>query len=124
MKCRIALALTLISLTGVAAQAATSPCQDKAQSIQREIDYAKQHNNSHRISGLQTALKEVQDHCDNSTVLADHQKKLAHQREKIAERKDELAEAHRKGDTKKIAKREQKLAEAESELKALEAQDY
>lgn len=123
MKSRIALAIAFFSLSA-AAQAATSPCEQKAQNIEREIQYAEQNGNSYKLSGLQKALQQVRSNCNDASVLADHQKAIAEKREEVAERRQELAEAKAKGDSEKIAKRERKLAEEEQELKALEAQRY
>ncbi|WP_437888974.1 DUF1090 domain-containing protein [Phytobacter sp. V91] len=122
MKNRIALALTLLSLSAVSQ--AASLCQEKENEILREISYAEKHNNQNRIDGLKTALSEVRAHCSDSKLRADHQRKIASQKEEIAERRQDLVEAQQKGDADKISKREHKLKEAESELKALEARDY
>ena len=122
MKYRIALLLALTSLS--ASAFAASPCQEKEQSIQREISYAEKHQNQNRIDGLNKALSEVRANCSDSQLRADHQKKIAKQKDEVAERQQDLAEAKQKGDADKIAKRERKLAEAQEELKKLEARDY
>ncbi|WP_058910895.1 DUF1090 domain-containing protein [Entomohabitans teleogrylli] len=124
MNYRSILALALFSFTTVAAAQSASPCSEKEQSILREISYAEKHGNQHRIDGLKKALSEVREHCTDSKVLADHQKKIADKREDIAERKAELDEARRKGDPEKIAKQQRKLAEDESELQALLSRNY
>jgi hypothetical protein len=54
MKYRIALALTLFSLS--TASFATSLCLEKEKDIQREISYAEKHNNQNRINGLKKRL--------------------------------------------------------------------
>jgi chromosome segregation ATPase len=122
MKYRITLALALFSLS--TASFAASLCQEKEKDIQREISYAEKHNNQHRVDGLKKALSEVKDHCTDSKLRADHQKKIAEQKDEIAERRQDLQEAKEKGDADKIAKRERKLQEAQDDLKALEARDY
>ena len=122
MKNRIVLAFGLFAMT-TGAFAAT-PCQEKEQDIQREIQYAEKHHNQHRIDGLNKALREVQSNCSDSKVRADHQKKIAEQKEEVAERRHDLDEARAKGDAEKISKREHKLTEAQDELKALESRDY
>ncbi|WP_054178212.1 DUF1090 domain-containing protein [Trabulsiella odontotermitis] len=122
MKYRIVIALALVSLS--AGAWAASPCQEKAQNIQREISYAEKHHNQNRINGLKKALNEVNAHCSDRQVLADHQKKIARQKDEVAERRQELNEAKQKGDADKIDKRERKLNEAQDELKALESRDY
>ncbi|ALB64681.1 Periplasmic protein YqjC [Cronobacter condimenti 1330] len=122
MNYRTVLALALFSWN--AAALAVSPCEEKAQEIEKEIRYAQQHNNQGRIDGLKKALSQVRDNCRDSDVIADHRKKIAEKDAEVAERRAELQEATQKGDADKIAKRRHKLAEAERELKALKAQDY
>lgn len=122
MNYRIALALTLLSLSAVSQ--AASLCQEKENDILREISYAEKHNNQRRVDGLNKALHEVRSNCSDSKLRADHQRKIDGQKADVAERRRDLAEAKEKGDADKISKREHKLKEAESELKALEARDY
>lgn len=122
MKYRIVFALALASLS--ASAAATSLCQEKEQDIQREIGYAEKHNNQNRIDGLKKALSEVQAHCTDSKLRADHQEKIAEQKDEVREREQDLKEAKQKGDADKVAKRERKLQEAKKELNALESRAY
>ena len=122
MKYRIVLALALASLS--ASAAATSLCQEKEQDIQREIGYAEKHNNQNRIDGLKKALSEVQAHCTDSKLRADHQEKIAEQKDEVREREQDLKEAKQKGDANKVAKRAHKLQEAKKELNALESRAY
>ena len=122
MKYRIVLALALASLS--ASAAATSLCQEKEQDIQREIGYAEKHNNQNRIDGLKKALSEVQAHCTDSKLRADHQEKIAEQKDEIREREHDLREAKQSGDAEKVAKREHKLQDAKKELNALESRAY
>lgn len=122
MKYRIVLALALASLS--ASAAATSLCQEKEQDIQREIGYAEKHNNQNRIDGLKKALSEVQAHCTDGKLRADHQEKIAEQKDEVREREQDLKEAKQKGDADKVAKRAHKLQEAKKELNALESRAY
>ncbi|NUW64648.1 DUF1090 domain-containing protein [Cronobacter sakazakii] len=122
MNYRTVLALALFSWN--AAALAASPCEEKAQEIEKEIRYAEQHHNQGRIDGLKKALSQVRANCRDGDVLAEHRQKVAKKRAEVAERRAELHEASQKGDAEKIAKRRHKLAEAEQELKALKAQDY
>ncbi|MDC0726038.1 DUF1090 domain-containing protein [Phytobacter diazotrophicus] len=122
MKYRIALALTLLSVSAMSQ--AASPCKEKEQEITREISYAEKHNNQSRVEGLNKALHEVRTTCSDSKLRAEHQRKIARQKDEVAERREDLAKAKQKGDADKISKRDHKLKEAEAELKALEARDY
>ena len=122
MKYRIALALTLFSLS--TASFASSLCMEKEKDIQREITYAEKHNNQNRINGLKKALSEVKANCSDSELRANHQKKIAAQKAEVTERRHDHQEAKEKGDADKITKREKKLKEAQEELNALESRDY
>ena len=122
MKYRIALALTLFSLS--TASFASSLCMEKEKDIQREITYAEKHNNQNRINGLKKALSEVKDNCSDSELRANHQKKIAAQKAEVTESRHFLQEAKEKGDAENITKREKKLKEAQEELNALESRDY
>ena len=122
MKYRIALALTLLSVSAMSQ--AASPCKEKEQEITREISYAEKHNNQSRVEGLNKALHEVRTTCSDSKLRAEHQRKIARQKDEVAERREDLAKAKQKGDADKRSKREHQLKEAEAELQALEARDY
>ena len=122
MKYRIALALTLLSVSAMSQ--AASPCQEKEQEITREISYAEKHNNQSRVEGLNKALHEVRTTCSDSKLRAEHQRKIARQKDEVAERREDLAKAKQKGDADKINKRQHKLNEAQQELKTLESRDY
>ncbi|ELY5847872.1 DUF1090 domain-containing protein [Cronobacter turicensis] len=122
MNYRTVLALALFSWN--AAVLAASPCEEKAQEIEKEIRYAELHQNQGRIDGLKKALSQVRANCRDGHVIAEHRQKVAQKQAEVAERRAELHEASQKGDADKIAKRRHKLAEAEQELKALKAQDY
>lgn len=121
MRYPIISALFLLSMPALAQ--VTSPCMEKKESIEREIGYASQHHNQHRIEGLKKALVEVQDHCSDSELRAQHQQKITKQRHKVAERQQQLTEARAKGNADKINTRQKKLSEAESNLKQLEARN-
>ena len=122
MKQHIALICILTSLS--ASAFAASPCQEKAQAIQREISYAEKNHNPKRVAGLNKALSELKANCNDNTLKADHQKKIAKQKAEIAERQRDLRQAEQKGDAEKISKRQRKLDEAQQELKALESREY
>ncbi|AJJ62326.1 DUF1090 domain-containing protein [Yersinia aldovae] len=116
------LVLPIIAFCGFAQAAATNECDIKAQEIQQQIDYAKQHGNTNRAAGLETALKEVKSNCTVESLKAERQKKIRQKQQKVSERQEELKEAQQKGDTSKIAKQQKKLAEAQAELKQAKAQ--
>lgn len=102
--------------------AAEGGCAAKAQEIQKQIDYATQHGNTHRVAGLKTALSEVQTHCTEAGLQADRQKKIDEKQSKVAERQQELKETQQAGNLDKIAKKQKKLTEAQAELKQAQAE--
>ncbi|WP_075182685.1 DUF1090 domain-containing protein [Pantoea sp. 1.19] len=123
MTLRPVLTLLLLAFAGTT-YAANPLCQQKEQAIQQQIEYAKQHDNARRITGLERALSEVRGHCTDAELKAAHASKVAEHQEKVSEREADLREAQASGDSKKIAKREKKLAEAREELATLKAQPY
>ena len=111
------LVLPIIMFTSTAHAALDDECAVKAKEIQQQIDYAKQHGNTRRAAGLQTALKEVKNNCTAESLEADRQKKIRQKQHDVTERQEELKEAQQKGDADKISKQQRKLAEAQAELK-------
>ncbi len=69
------LALPLITFCGFATAASDNECDIKAKEIQQQIDYAKQHGNTRRAAGLETALKEVKTHCTEEVCKPNGRKK-------------------------------------------------
>lgn len=114
------IALSCIS-TAVIAGDLKGGCTIKAENIQRQIEYAKAHGNTHRVAGLEKALAEVNAHCTDTGLKSDLNAKVKEKEQKVAERKAELQNAQAKGDQKKIARKRSKVTEAEQELK--EAQE-
>lgn len=88
-------------------------CASKAQNIQQQIDYATQHGNIHRVTGLKKALSEVQTHCTNAQLRAERQKKVDEKQSKVAKRQQEMKQAMQTGNLEKVAKKQNKLAQAE-----------
>lgn len=95
-------------------------CKAKEQAIERELEYARQHRNEHRIRGLETALEKVRAWCTDDNLAARAELKVMDKADKVRERERDLEEAKAKGKPDKIAKREQKLAEAKEELRQAE----
>lgn len=110
----IAPALFIVSQTATAAE--LTGCAAKKQEISRQIDYARAHNNSHRVAGLTTALEEVESSCTDAGLQKERMQKVAEKQEKVNERQAELKEAQETGRQDKVAKKQQKLEEAQQEL--------
>ncbi|EKT57107.1 DUF1090 domain-containing protein [Providencia burhodogranariea] len=114
------MAFLLVSTSTMAAKPQNG-CDIKKQEIETQIEYAKKHNNTYRIAGLQTALDNVNTYCTPESLYRDSQKDVAEKLEKVQEREAELSEEKQKGNSNKIAKRERKLQEAQAELKEAQA---
>lgn len=112
------LALLLLSTASFTtlAQTPLKGCAAKEANIQQQLDYAKAHNNSGRITGLEKALSEVRAHCTDTSLQAQREDTVRQKEEKVAERQQELKEAQASGRSDKIEKKERKLQEAQDEL--------
>lgn len=112
----------LLSLTVSFVQAASelTGCAAKKADIEQQLKYANQHNNMARVAGLEKALREVESHCTDSSLLKQRQEKVAAKKEDVQKREQELAQAQIEGRASKIEKRQQKLAEAREELQEAE----
>lgn len=112
------LALVLLSTASFAtlAQTPLKGCAAKEANIQQQLDYAKAHNNSGRIAGLEKALSEVRANCTDASLQAQREENVREKEQKVAERQQELKEAQASEHSDKIEKRVRKLQEALSEL--------
>ncbi|CAB3703272.1 MULTISPECIES: DUF1090 domain-containing protein [Achromobacter] len=93
-------------------------CAAKICHLERELSYARAHNNSHRVAGLQRALAETKAHCTDSRLEAEREADVRDKQAKVAEREDELKAARAKGKEEKILKAQRKLDEARAEYDA------
>ncbi|EFP1214529.1 DUF1090 domain-containing protein [Salmonella enterica] len=97
---------------------ATPPvgCAAKKQEVENQITYAREHNNTHQIAGLQKALREIEEHCTDPQLLRQRHLKIAEKEQKVAERQAELEQAKETGNPQKIAQKQKKLDHAREEL--------
>ncbi|EKF3857576.1 DUF1090 domain-containing protein [Salmonella enterica] len=65
-------------------------CEYKRQHLERQIDYARAHNNTHRVAGLQEALSRVDEYCTDSWLLKLKENKVAEKQRKVVKRQREL----------------------------------
>ena len=117
------LSFCLLPFTFTAAHATSdlTGCAAKKQEIETQLSFARQHNNSGQVAGLEKALSEVNAHCTDSGLLQQRQEEVAEKKVKVQEREQELAKAQAEGrSASKIEKRQQKLAEARQELQEAE----
>lgn len=118
MKYRIITAITCIALTTLANSYAYArqTCQEKIQEIQRQLEFAQQHNNQHRVNHLNIALEQTQHHCRDHNLQYEYQKKIEQKQRKVQHVQDELTQAEQKGNKRKIAQKREKLRHAQWEL--------
>lgn len=117
--------LALLSLLTINAASAAETCADKRAAIEKELSYARQHNNTGKIAGLQKALTEVNAHCTRSSVRNDAieqvnkaQKKLTKQQDELQKAERELSDAMARGKQDKISKYQDKVAEKKKDVEA------
>lgn len=105
-----------LTLSHSATASELTGCAAKEQEIQQQIEYAKAHNNSNRLSGLETALSKLRSNCTDASLQKERREKVEEKQRKVREREEELKEAQQTGREEKIEKKRQKLAEAQQEL--------
>lgn len=116
------LLLSALLLTGTFAYAAehtTAPltgCAAKRQAIAAQLEIAKSHGNSSQQAGLEKALKQVENHCNDGELRAEREAKVSEAEEEVSEREKDLRDAQAEGDQDDISKRQRKLQEARTEL--------
>ncbi|GEK52976.1 hypothetical protein HVE01_36970 [Vreelandella venusta] len=91
-------------------------CEDKMTVLRQQLEHAQEHDNQHRVRGLQRALHSIEEHCTNEQVLAEAAEEVRESQEEVRERELALEEALGEGDEDDIQKRREKLAEAVREL--------
>ena len=95
-------------------------CQAKICHLEQQIKMAKQHNNNAKLNGLNTALKEVRNHCTDASLKEKIQDNIANVREDIEEYKKDLTEANAENKSDKISKYQTKISEKERDLHLLQ----
>jgi hypothetical protein len=110
---------TLSALPASAAE--TSGCAAKREHLQQQIEAAKTQGHDERQAGLEEALSQVTEHCDDTELRQSREEDVLQAEQEVRSREAELQEAMAKGDPANIDKRKAKLAEAREELR--EAQE-
>ena len=91
-------------------------CAAKIKKIETQLEYARAHNNSGQIAGLETALEKVKKYCTDSSLKKERESKVLDAKHEVSRRQADLDKAMKKGDPEKIDKRKNKLAESRKEL--------
>ena len=115
--------LFLLATLGLAAGAvqAAQPdagltgCAAKRSAIENQLKLARDQGNAGQVSGLEEALRGV-DNCTDASLRKEREQKVLEARHEVAQREKDLKRAEKKGDSEKINKRKDKLAESRKEL--------
>lgn len=99
--------------------AAPQTCADKKQQVEQELDYAKQHQQTHRVQGLEQALSNLNANCTDDRLKKEHQKNIDEKQHKLDKAQAELQKAV--DDKKSAAKIQQKKAKVDKAQSALDA---
>ena len=91
-------------------------CAANIKKIETQLEYARAHNNSGQIAGLETALEKVKKYCTDSSLKKERESKVLDAKHEVSRRQADLDKAMKKGDPEKINKRKDKLAESRKEL--------
>ena len=91
-------------------------CAAKVKNIETQLEYARAHNNSGQIAGLEKALSEVKANCTDASLKKERENKVLEAKHEVSQRQADLDKAMKKGDPEKINKRKDKLAESRKEL--------
>jgi hypothetical protein len=81
-----------------------------------QIEQAKSRGNADQQAGLETALREVNEHCTDAGLKKERENKVLEAKHEVSQRQADLDKAMKKGDPEKINKRKDKLAESRKEL--------
>ncbi|EHI8982763.1 DUF1090 domain-containing protein [Salmonella enterica] len=91
-------------------------CEYKRQQLEHQLEYALSYNNAHRVAGLQSALRRINEYCTDKRLLTRKENKDAEKQRKVTERLQELEQVRASGKQEKIMNKQAKLDEAREEL--------
>ncbi len=95
-------------------------CAEKTCQVNKQIILAKKVNNTDKLKGLNKALEEIKEHCNDDEIIADIEKNISEAKEELAEHKEELKEAKVEQKNDKIEKYTMKIKENEAEIVLLQ----
>ena len=119
--CAAVIAGSSVSLAGANGQELRG-CAAKRAAIEREISYAEQYKNTHKLVGLQEALKNVEAHCTDEGLRAERMQKVLKKEQDVRDAEVALSEANVRGKADRVEKKQRELAEAQAELSAARAE--
>lgn len=118
----------ILGLSGTSTVQAGEICAAKSARIQKQIDEAKKHNNTHQVAGLERALRDVNRYCDDNreyqqvrNKVVQAERNVVDAQHEINERQAEIREEQAKGDQRKVQKLQNKLASDYRKLREKQA---
>ncbi|MGR6834142.1 DUF1090 domain-containing protein [Aliivibrio wodanis] len=94
-------------------------CDQKRCEIEKQISFAKENGNEHKLKGLNIALEEVHTYCTNENIKDDLKEEIEELNEEIAEDHSDLIEAKQDQKADKVDKYQRKIKEKEQEIEKL-----
>lgn len=112
------IALSLLLFSGSICMAET--CEEKIDSIKKEIEIAKQQDNNQKLRGLQTALRNTMSNCNDPDLQQKNADKLKDKQNDVLKAQEDLQEAILEGKSaSKIQKKSDKVKDKLKELEEL-----
>lgn len=76
------LTILLYIFTSPGAMADYERCEYKRQQLEHQLEYALAYNNAHRVAGLQSALRRINEYCNDKRLLARKETKVSEKNER------------------------------------------
>lgn len=114
---KVFLSAVLLAFIGSAyADDKPNGCEIKKERIKQQIKVAKQYGNSHRVVGLERALRNIDTYCTPDKLHLEYKNEVQEYRAEIHKLEKELNKEVTKGNKKKIKQYERKIDKATKEL--------
>ncbi|WP_159717869.1 DUF1090 family protein [Geminicoccus flavidas] len=113
--------LTLPALATTAQAQELRGCAARVADLEIKRDEARSAGEIERADGLQKAVVDAKETCDDARLRAEREERVAEKRREVEEDKEDLARAEREGDWGDIEDARRDLREAQWELEEAEA---
>lgn len=110
------LAILLYIFTSPGAMADYEGCEYKRQQLEHQLEYAQSYNNAHRVAGLQSALRRINEYCTAKRLVTRKENKVTEKQGRVTEHLRELEQVRESGKQNNIMNKQAKLDEAREEL--------
>ena len=128
MKDKISYRLFIIAISSIVATSfsiadescvSIKGCAKKVCEVKKQIEMAKKYGNNDKIKGLNKALSEINDNCEDKDIISKIKEDLEEESKELEEHKNDLAEAIKDGKKDKIEKYNKKIIEDKEEIEKL-----